>query len=703
MAAFDRGTRWRQFVIAAIPTVILVVALTVWLGFQFGGDAMTTAVSDIGQAVPALAAALSCGIASSRSRGRMRLAWALLGGSAFAWGAGEVVWSYYTVALGVAVPFPSLADVGFLAAVPLAVGGLLAFPSSPNRASTRGRAVLDGAMVALSLLFISWALGLGEIYRESQTSLLAQWIGLAYPIGDIVILTVLFIALRRSSPAQRGRLVLLLAGLAANAFSDSAFAFLTASGSYLTSSYLFSAGWIWGYALVALAPLWPERAQDDSAEEGPITLWRMLLPWLGLTAVAAVALFLAITHQPMDPFLAVPGTGLVAVVMASQALSYRDSLSLLAESRRAQARLVERTTMLNQVIDHAPQGVARVNLDLRITNANPRLLELLNANDVVVVGSPLATYIKAQDVDGMFAHFSSPGAPDVDTFEADSEARRADGAEFWMHWSATAVRKPDGRLDYYLAMFDDITAKHEAAETAAANLAQLEKLNRLKSEFVSMVSHEFRTALVGVQGFSEVLRDEDVPPGEVHTIATDINNDAQRLSRMITEMLDLDRMEAGKIKLELAPLDLNALIEEAIERARVASDKHAVTASRESSLPLVLGDRDRLTQVMSNLLSNAIKYSPDGGEVAVATRRGEHAAEVTVTDHGLGIPPEFIHRIFGRYERFEDKHAGKIIGTGLGLAITRQIVEMHGGRIAVESEVGSGSRFTFSVPYAARS
>src|SRR5262249_39678965 len=93
-------------------------------------------------------------------------------------------------------------------------------------------------------------------------------------------------------------------------------------------------------------------------------------------------------------------------------------------------------------------------------------------------------------------------------------------------------------------------------------------------------------------------------------------------------------------------------------------------------------------------------YSPDGGEVAVATRRTERAAEVTVTDHGLGIPPEFIHRLFGRYERFEDKHAGKIIGTGLGLAITRQIVEMHGGQIAVESQVGSGSRFTFTVPLA---
>jgi signal transduction histidine kinase len=105
-------------------------------------------------------------------------------------------------------------------------------------------------------------------------------------------------------------------------------------------------------------------------------------------------------------------------------------------------------------------------------------------------------------------------------------------------------------------------------------------------------------------------------------------------------------------------------------------------------------------QVLGNLLSNAIKYSPDGGEVCVRTRLNGGAVEVAVEDHGRGIPPEFISRLFGRYERYEDTHAGKIIGTGLGLAITRQIVEMHGGKITVDSALGSGSEFRFTVPLA---
>ena len=195
-----------------------------------------------------------------------------------------------------------------------------------------------------------------------------------------------------------------------------------------------------------------------------------------------------------------------------------------------------------------------------------------------------------------------------------------------------------------------------------------------------------------------MLRDTELESGEVHEIASDINNDALRLNRLITEMLDLDRMEAGRIRLDLKPLHINDLVREAVERARVTTTKHSVATDLQPNLPMVMGDSDRLTQVLTNLLSNAIKYSPDGGEILVRTRCANLAVETDVADHGLGIPPEFISRLFGRYERFEDKNAGKIIGTGLGLAITRQIVEMHGGKIAVESVVGSGSEFKFSLP-----
>ena len=398
----------------------------------------------------------------------------------------------------------------------------------------------------------------------------------------------------------------------------------------------------------------------------------------------------------------VPATVGVAALGATTvgfAVAFGRTRSQMRRSQRAEARLRDRERMLNDVIDHAPQGVASLSLDRRIRNANPRLASMLYAPLPALVGATTDAFLPADYVTRVFRGLEQAN-PAAETYEADCQARRADGSSFWIHLSVTPIRKADRAVDYFLATFEDVTAQREAEETAVANLAQLEKLNRLKSEFVSMVSHEFRTALVGIQGFSELIRDQDIDAREVKTIANEINTDAQRLNRMITEMLDFDRLEAGKIHLELRSLDMNELAREAVERAAVTTQAHVIQADLKPGLPNVVGDSDRLTQVLTNLLSNAIKYSPKGGEICVRTQLVGGGVEVCVTDHGQGIPPEFISRLFGRYERYEDKHAGKIIGTGLGLAITRQIVEMHGGRITVQSAVGEGSEFRFTVPLA---
>ncbi len=288
----------------------------------------------------------------------------------------------------------------------------------------------------------------------------------------------------------------------------------------------------------------------------------------------------------------------------------------------------------------------------------------------------------------------------MDTIESDSRAIRADNTEVWLHWSATGVRNAAGRLEYFIAMYEDTDAEHAANEAAAAHLAGLERLNRLKSEFVALVSHEFRTALVGISGFSEMIRDEDVSLEEAKTYAGDINKDAERLNRMINDMLDLDRIEAGRLTLQPQPVELNPLLEDAIERARVSSDRHTIKGNLDPVQPTVVADPDRIAQVVSNLLSNAIKYSPQGGEILISSLAQDGQVEVSVRDHGMGIAPDFLEKLFSRYERYE-KTSSKILGTGLGLAITRQIVEMHGGKIWVDSELGAGSDFHFTLPLAA--
>lgn len=261
----------------------------------------------------------------------------------------------------------------------------------------------------------------------------------------------------------------------------------------------------------------------------------------------------------------------------------------------------------------------------------------------------------------------------------------------------------DGRL---LALFADqavaaLTAA-QAFEQQRAAVGDLERLSKAKSDFISIVSHEFRTPLTGIQGFSELIRDEDLPMEEIREYAANINKDAQRLNRMITDLLDLDRMESGRMQIHPSAVDLNALLAEVAERTQPTAALHPMRLDLDPALPKLWADRDRIVQVVTNLIANAVKYSPDGGEIAIGTRLDKSVepaqAEVSIRDHGIGIPEDALEKVFERYWRVESPTTRYIQGTGLGLPIVRQIVDLHGGRVWVTSELGKGSDFRFSLP-----
>jgi signal transduction histidine kinase len=449
---------------------------------------------------------------------------------------------------------------------PLSVAGVLAFPSAPGRNATRSRALLDGATIAISLFFISWALGLGTVYESaSSADLLTKSVGLAYPIGDVFIATALIVAITRARRSMRIPLLLILFGLGLNAFADSAFAFGTANGSLsATFGIVIAAVFVMGYLTFGLGALYPATTSQGETDEGEIGLAWASLPWISALAVGITAGVILTTGGRLDVFLAFPAAGLFVLLMAGQLITYRDSLSLLRKSEETEA--------------------------------------------------------------------------------------------------------------------------------------QVEKLSLAKSEVMSIVSHEFRNALVGIQGFSEIMRDQDLPAEDVKAFSGDIYNDSERLTRMINEMLDLDRLEAGRVELDLKPVDLNMKVREVVERAQVSSKKCTIETTLDAELPVVVADADRLFQVISNLLSNAIKYSPDGGDVLIMTTHEGGNVAISVKDQGRGMAAEAMKRLFQRYERIDENQAQKISGTGLGLVIAREIVEMHGGKIWAESTVGSGSDFKFTIP-----
>jgi signal transduction histidine kinase len=228
-------------------------------------------------------------------------------------------------------------------------------------------------------------------------------------------------------------------------------------------------------------------------------------------------------------------------------------------------------------------------------------------------------------------------------------------------------------------------------------LEDVRRVHQAQNEFLSIVSHEFRTPLTGIQGFSEIIRDEALTPELVHEYAADINTDARRLSRMIGDMLDVQRLERGKLRIDLTPVDLNQVVRDVARQQSISSKKHEIVLSFDRPVLIVDGDADRLTQIVTNLVSNAVKYATPG-KITVSTALDQGEVSLEVSDEGPGIPPESVERIFERYYRVPTKDVGLITGTGLGLPIVRGLVELHRGRVWCSSSPIAGTTFHVVLP-----
>jgi two-component system sensor histidine kinase KdpD len=237
----------------------------------------------------------------------------------------------------------------------------------------------------------------------------------------------------------------------------------------------------------------------------------------------------------------------------------------------------------------------------------------------------------------------------------------------------------------------------ELAERVATARRELEELDRAKSAFVAIASHELRTPLTALQGFSEILAVRRLPPEEVTRLAEVMRREARRLGRIVSDLLDLSRIERGlEPALCRIPLKLEPAIEATVDIFR-GTATHLITADCEPSLPVVDADPDALERVLTNLISNAIKYSPTGSAVHVGARALDGAVAIEVADEGRGIPAEALSRVFEPYYRVPDA-AGAARGTGIGLAVVKALVEAHGGTVRVDSAPALGTRVTVLLP-----
>ncbi len=231
---------------------------------------------------------------------------------------------------------------------------------------------------------------------------------------------------------------------------------------------------------------------------------------------------------------------------------------------------------------------------------------------------------------------------------------------------------------------------------------QVETANKHKSEFLANMSHELRTPLNAIIGFSEVMIERLF--GEINEkqaeYLNDIHASGKHLLSLINEILDLSKIEAGRMELETSTFDLAGAVADALTLIRERAQRHGILLGQQvdSNLGEIVADERKFKQVLLNLLSNAVKFTPDGGRIDVTARRAEDSALIAVRDSGIGIAPEDQAAVFEEFRQVGLDSTRKQEGTGLGLALTKKFVELHGGRIWLESEPGKGSTFTFTIP-----
>jgi len=288
----------------------------------------------------------------------------------------------------------------------------------------------------------------------------------------------------------------------------------------------------------------------------------------------------------------------------------------------------------------------------------------------------------------------------VDHYE--TVRRRKDGSEFDISLTISPIRDESGTVVGASKIARDITERKRAAQAIADARLDAEEANRLKDEFLATLSHELRTPLNALVGYTRMLRDGQIDAGQQPRAFEILERNASLLTRLVDDMLDVSAIISGKTRLNVQPIALSQLIDQAVATITPTAVAKGVTmtTSLDRCVAPLTADPDRLHQVLWNLLANAVKFTARGGTVGVSLESSGEFVEIAVADTGSGINASFLPYVFDRFRQSERESSGRQGGLGLGLAISRHIVELHGGTItAASAGEGKGATFRILLPY----
>jgi len=349
--------------------------------------------------------------------------------------------------------------------------------------------------------------------------------------------------------------------------------------------------------------------------------------------------------------------------------------------------MAEELIDLHILLDQIPTGVMVTDTDWRIRYVNDSVVRSVGRPQEEIVGEHLlviaSSYCKAESTGELLRMATKlTQKPPQESVVRRLPFHTADRRKFIR--VQVQPYQPAPGVSGFVFLFRDATPEGEVDE--------------MKNEFVSMASHEMRTPMTSIKGSLELLLGGYAGelPAEASELLGISLTAVDRLVRLINDLLDISKIESGKMELKLDRIDIGECIRKSMRSLRALAEalRVSIRSEQTDNLPRVLGDRDRLEQVITNLLSNALKYTPPESEVSILACSEDKAVRVTVRDQGPGIPPDQLEKVFGRFCQL----AGAKKGSGLGLTICRALIEQHGGKIWVESELGRGARFQFELP-----